>query len=99
MYIRWQTYNVDYFFIVLIEILSMIKLNNVSLVYNENLRNTHAISNINLEIDKSDFIVVLGPSRCEKSSLLKLIAGFIKPSSGQVLKKILKYQVQEMTEA
>ncbi|MFM1539076.1 ATP-binding cassette domain-containing protein [Helcococcus bovis] len=62
----------------------MIKLNNVSLVYNENLRNTHAISNINLEIDKSDFIVVLGPSGCEKSSLLKLIAGFIKPSSGQV---------------
>ncbi|MFM1525346.1 MULTISPECIES: ABC transporter ATP-binding protein [Helcococcus] len=65
----------------------MIKLNNVSLVYNENLRNTHAISNINLEINKSDFIVVLGPSGCGKSSLLKLIAGFIKPSSGQVLKK------------
>ncbi|MFM1514325.1 ABC transporter ATP-binding protein [Helcococcus ovis] len=64
----------------------MIKLNNVSLVYNENLRNTHAISNINLEINKSDFIVVLGPSGCGKSSLLKLIAGFIKPSNGKVLK-------------
>lgn len=64
----------------------MIDIENVSLTYEDGGRATKAIDNINLTINKSDFVVVLGPSGCGKSSLLNLIAGFIFPTSGSIKK-------------
>ncbi|RCW57469.1 MULTISPECIES: ABC transporter ATP-binding protein [Halanaerobium] len=64
---------------------SLIKIKNMSLEYGESINSTLALKNINLEINKGEFICVLGPSGCGKSSLLKCIAGYVKPSSGQVL--------------
>jgi taurine transport system ATP-binding protein len=44
-----------------------------------------ALRKIDLDIVNDDFVVALGASGCGKSTLLSLIAGFLSPSSGQIL--------------
>ena len=42
------------------------------------------MQNVNLSIEKGEFICLLGPSGCGKSTLLNAIAGFSIPSSGTI---------------
>ena len=44
-----------------------------------------ALSNIGLQILEHEFVSVVGPSGCGKSTLLSMMAGFAKPSSGEIL--------------
>ncbi|MEO8539021.1 MAG: ABC transporter ATP-binding protein [bacterium] len=46
---------------------------------------TLALSDINLTVRPGEFICLLGPSGCGKSTLLNIIAGFDKPSGGEML--------------
>jgi putative ABC transport system ATP-binding protein len=57
---------------------------NVSKVYRQNAIAVHALTDINLEIPKKDFLCLSGPSGSGKSTLLNLIGGLDKPSSGEV---------------
>jgi NitT/TauT family transport system ATP-binding protein len=43
-----------------------------------------AVQDANLEIRPGEFLCLLGPSGCGKSTLMNCVAGFVKPSSGQV---------------
>lgn len=43
-----------------------------------------ALQDINLQVDKSELLVVLGPSGCGKTTLLNLIAGFLPVESGSI---------------
>jgi len=43
-----------------------------------------ALKDVNFEIRKGEFFVILGPSGCGKSTLLNIIAGLEKPSSGEI---------------
>lgn len=44
-----------------------------------------AVENISLQIKQGEFLTLLGPSGCGKTTTLRMIAGFEKPSSGNVL--------------
>lgn len=44
-----------------------------------------SIKNISLTIEKGDFIGLVGPSGAGKTSLINLILGFLKPTSGKIL--------------
>ncbi|HWR28453.1 MAG TPA: ATP-binding cassette domain-containing protein, partial [Negativicutes bacterium] len=46
---------------------------------------TLALHNISLTITDGEFVCFLGPSGCGKSTLLEILAGLIRPSSGNVL--------------
>jgi NitT/TauT family transport system ATP-binding protein len=44
-----------------------------------------AVENFNLQLDDGEFFCLLGPSGCGKTSILNMIAGFERPSSGRAL--------------
>src|SRR5512141_2643227 len=44
-----------------------------------------AVAGINLDMPPGEFFSLLGPSGCGKTTTLRMIAGFEKPSEGQIL--------------
>jgi NitT/TauT family transport system ATP-binding protein len=54
---------------------------HVKLVYPGGLT---AISDVSLEIPAGQFVSLLGPSGCGKSTFLRLIAGLLQPTAGQI---------------
>jgi len=51
---------------------------------NKTFGKTHVIRNVDLEIEKGEFVVFVGPSGCGKSTLLRLVAGLETLSSGTI---------------
>lgn len=51
------------------------------------VKNKHILKNISFEISSPEFICFLGPSGCGKTTLLNIIAGFDKPTSGTITTK------------
>ena len=44
----------------------------------------HALRGVDLDVERGEMIAVVGPSGCGKSSLLNILAGIDRPTSGQV---------------
>lgn len=66
--------------------LGEININNVTKTFvNVNGDITRALTNISLDIKPGSFVSFIGPSGCGKSTLLRLIAGLIKPDSGELI--------------
>ena len=60
----------------------MIDLQDVSKTY---AAGTPAINNINLHIDKGEFVFIVGDSGAGKSTLIKLLLKELEPSSGKIV--------------
>jgi spermidine/putrescine transport system ATP-binding protein len=44
-----------------------------------------AVQDINISINKGEFVTLLGPSGCGKTTILKMIAGFDSPTNGRII--------------
>lgn len=62
----------------------MIKVENLYKYYPMGKEKYPALKNINLSINKGEFVAIIGPSGSGKSTLLNIIGGLDKPSEGKV---------------
>ncbi|VVE51333.1 spermidine/putrescine ABC transporter ATPase [Pandoraea capi] len=60
--------------------MSFLTLTDVSKTFGE----LNAVSNVNLSVEKGEFVSLLGPSGCGKTTTLQMIAGFVEATTGRI---------------
>ncbi|MGL4944332.1 MAG: ABC transporter ATP-binding protein [Thermoguttaceae bacterium] len=63
----------------------MLKMENVSKKYPHRGQVVHALDSATVNIEKGDFVSVVGPSGSGKSTLLLMLGGMLSPSAGKIL--------------
>ncbi len=64
----------------------MIELKNINKIYNIGQPDeSHVLKNITFSVKKNNFTILRGPSGSGKSTILSIVAGLIKPTSGEVI--------------
>jgi len=63
---------------------TVIDIRDLSLVFETNDGPVHALSNINLDIKRGEFVSFIGPSGCGKTTLMRVVADLERPTSGVV---------------
>ena len=64
--------------------MSIIQVKDVNKIYRTNEVETLALENVNISIEKGEFVSIMGPSGCGKSTLLNIIGLLDSPTSGTV---------------
>ncbi|AIM59620.1 MULTISPECIES: ABC transporter ATP-binding protein [Cellulophaga] len=67
--------------------MAYLELKNVCKTYGQGNNSTEVLSNINLKIEEGEFVAIVGFTGSGKTTLVNLINGLIKPTSGEVLFK------------
>lgn len=62
-----------------------LQIKEVSKTYIDKSNQVEVLSNISISVRENNFICFLGPSGCGKTTLLRIIAGLLKPTEGSVL--------------
>jgi NitT/TauT family transport system ATP-binding protein len=57
---------------------------NLDLTFETNDGPVHALKDVNLDINKGDFVSFIGPSGCGKTTFLRCIAGLEMPTAGEI---------------
>ena len=63
----------------------LLELKNVRLTYQTINDEIEAVKDLSFSCDEGEFVSIIGPSGCGKTTLLSLIAGLLKPTSGEIL--------------
>ena len=64
---------------------SIIKVSNLDVEFKTDNNSIKALDKINLDVQKNEFICIMGVSGCGKTTLLNAIAGFIEADNGEIL--------------
>jgi NitT/TauT family transport system ATP-binding protein len=62
----------------------LVELKNITYRYHTPKDEILAIENVSFKVEKQEFVAIVGPSGCGKSTLLSIIAGLLKPTSGNI---------------
>ena len=62
----------------------ILEIKNVSKKYQNKEGEILALQNINLRVNKGEFVSIIGPSGCGKSTLLSIIAGLEEKNGGEI---------------
>lgn len=63
----------------------LLELKNISLTYQTEDDEIDAIQGLSFSCNYGDFVSIIGPSGCGKTTILSIIAGLIKPTSGKIV--------------
>ncbi|WP_027632135.1 ABC transporter ATP-binding protein [Clostridium hydrogeniformans] len=63
----------------------MIKIKNISKIYNIGSEKLTVLDSVSLDIEKGEFVAIVGPSGSGKSTLMNMIGGLDSPSMGEVI--------------
>ena len=62
--------------------MTALSLSNISMTFPDG---TQAIDDVDLTIDRGEFVTIVGPSGCGKSTLLRIISGLQQPTAGNCI--------------
>jgi len=65
--------------------MAYIELNNVSVGFGSGSNRAEVLTDINLHVERGEFVAILGYSGTGKSTLMNLIAGLVMPDKGEVI--------------
>lgn len=63
---------------------NILSLDKITLTYFSDNGETLALSDISFSIKKGEFVSIVGPSGCGKTTILSIISGLLKPTSGDI---------------
>jgi len=64
--------------------MTFIKARNLLKQYRQGAKTINAVDGINLNMNKGEFLAIIGPSGSGKSTLLQLIGGLDRPTKGTI---------------
>jgi NitT/TauT family transport system ATP-binding protein len=62
-----------------------IELRNISLQYESAENSVTALQDVSFGVEATEFLCVVGQSGCGKTTMLNIVAGFLKPTQGEIL--------------
>ncbi|MGH2347866.1 MAG: ABC transporter ATP-binding protein [bacterium] len=66
------------------DVAPFVALDRVRVAFRHDAREVVAVDDASLAVGRGEFVAITGPSGCGKTTLLKLLAGLLRPSSGPV---------------
>ena len=63
---------------------TLLQIKDIYMNFESNNGNLQVLEDISFNVTKGEFLCIVGPNGCGKTTLLHIIAGFLRPSSGEV---------------
>lgn len=64
---------------------TLLEIKNICLTYQTLKNETEAIKDVSFNVNQGEFVSIVGPSGCGKTTILSMIAGLLKTTSGEIL--------------
>lgn len=79
--------------------MEILKVENLSKIYGKSSNRVEALKDVNLSVNKGEFVAIVGASGSGKSTLLHLLGGLDRPTSGKVVidgENIYEYKEEKL---